>query len=83
MLRNLPINRIKGLNLKLEKEFVNLESVVKSNVAIASAITSYARINMMDFKLNNDVIYSDTDSVILANSIDDSLIGPELGQMKD
>ena len=38
---------------------------------------------MMDFKLYNDVVYSDTDSVILGNSIDSSLIGPDLGQMKD
>jgi len=30
-----------------------------------------------------DIIYSDTDSIILANTIDDSLIGSELGQMKD
>lgn len=53
------------------------------SIGLAAAITSYARIHMMDFKLNNDVIYSDTDSVILGNNIDSSLIGPELGQMKD
>lgn len=57
--------------------------MVKTNVAIAAAITSYARIHIMDFKLNNDVVYSDTDSVILGNSIDKSLIGVELGKMKD
>lgn len=83
MVNNLPTNIIKTLNLELDADIVNFESVVKANVSIAAAITAYARIHMMDFKLNNDVIYSDTDSVILGNTIDDSLIGPELGQMKD
>lgn len=83
MQTNLPENIINELKIHLESEFKDFEKTVNNNVAIASAITSYARINMMDFKLNNDVIYSDTDSVILGNNIDSSLIGPELGQMKD
>lgn len=83
MVNNLPTNIIKTLNLQLDTDIVNFESIVKANVSIAAAITAYARIHMMDFKLNNDVIYSDTDSVILGNTIDDSFIGPELGQMKD
>ena len=80
---NLPKDIINKLKITLETEFKNYQHTVNNNVSIAAAITSYSRIHMMDFKLNNDVIYSDTDSVILGNSIDSSLIGPELGQMKD
>ena len=80
---NLPKDIVKELKITLDVEFKNYQHRVSNNVAIAAAVTSYARIHMMDFKLNNDVIYSDTDSVILGNSIDSTLIGPELGQMKD
>ena len=55
----------------------------KANVAIAAAITSYARIHMMDLKLNHDVLYSDTDSVFTTHPLPDHLIGPGLGQLKD
>lgn len=74
---------IKELKISLEVEFKNYQHIVNNNVAIAAAITSYSRIHIMDFKLNNDTIYSDTDSIILGNSINSFLIGPELGQMKD
>lgn len=80
---NLPLDIIKKLKLELDIEFENYKSVVSANVAIAAAITSYARIHMIDLKLNNDIIYSDTDSIIIGNVLDDSLIGPELGQLKD
>jgi hypothetical protein len=56
---------------------------VRSNVAIAAAITSYARIHMMDLKLNYDVCYSDTDSIFTTHPLPDHLIGPDLGQLKD
>jgi hypothetical protein len=56
---------------------------VKSNVAIAAAITSYARIHMMDLKLNYDVCYSDTDSVFTTHPLPSHLVGSELGQLKD
>lgn len=72
MKENLPYNIIKQLNLTLETEFKYYQHTVNNNVAIAAAITSYSRIHMINFKLNNDIIYSDTDSVILGNSIDDS-----------
>jgi hypothetical protein len=83
MKRNLPTDIIDALKINLERDFENYESPVNNNVAIASAITSYARIYMMDYKLSDSVIYTDTDSVIMTNEIDLSLIGPELGQMKD
>lgn len=56
---------------------------VKSNVAIASAITAYARIKMIPYKIMDGAIYSDTDSIITTDKLDDSLIGTELGLMKD
>lgn len=55
----------------------------KSNVAIAAAITSYARIHMIDLKLNNDVIYSDTDSIFTSHPIDPKFIGSDIGLLKD
>lgn len=81
MKENLPYNIIKELNITLETEFKNYQHTVNNNVAIAATITSYSRIHMMEFKLNNDIAYTDTDSVILGNSIDASLIGPELGHL--
>jgi len=60
---------------------------VKANVAIAAAVTAYARIHMMDLKLNYDVCYSDTDSIFTTHPLGpwqpDHLIGPGLGQLKD
>jgi len=58
-------------------------SHTRANVAIAAAITSYARIHMMELKLNYDVCYSDTDSVFTTHPLPSHLIGPELGQLKD
>jgi len=83
MKENLPEDIVNELQISLEAEFKNYKHFVNNNVAIAAAITSYSRIHMMGFKLNNDIVYSDTDSIIIGNSIDSSLIGPELGQMKD
>ena len=64
-------------------KFKQFEKLVKSNVAIASAITSYARISMIPFKLDDGVCYTDTDSILTTTPIDSSLIGPYIGQMKD
>lgn len=57
---------------------------VNSNIAIASAVTAYARIHMMPFKLHPSCYYTDTDSVF----VDDlepfkHLLGEELGLFKD
>lgn len=56
---------------------------VKTNVAVASAVTAYGRIEMMDFKLDDGVIYSDTDSILTTNTLHENFIGKELGQVKD
>lgn len=79
------INEIKDYtNLNLTSSFRN----VKSNVAIASAVTSYARISMMELKmllikLGIKLYYTDTDSIFTDKEIPNYLIGKDLGQLKD
>lgn len=79
------INEIKDYtNLNLISSFRN----VKSNVGIASAVTSYARIEMMELKmlllkLGIKIFYTDTDSIFTDKEIPDYLIGKELGLLKD
>lgn len=55
MLNNLPQDIVSDLGIKFSTEFKNYQLTVKKNVSIAAAITAYARIHMMDFKLNYDV----------------------------
>jgi hypothetical protein len=54
------------------------------NVAIASAITSYARIYMSSFKNNDNfnLYYSDTDSIVIDQELPESLVGNKLGELK-
>jgi hypothetical protein len=56
-----------------------------SNVAIASAVTAYARIHLYSFieKLEGELYYVDTDSIITDQPLPDHLIGDGIGQMKD
>ena len=58
--------------------------VTKSNVAIASAITAYARISLTNHMMDpdNPVFYHDTDSIVLQHPLPDQAVGIELGQMK-
>lgn len=74
---------VNTLNLGASFKIKNNFSSVQTNVSIASAITSYARIEMMQYKLNYDVLYSDTDSIFTTEKLPDNLIGNELGMMKD
>ena len=55
-------NILSKINCKLETDLDTFKLGVKSNVAIAAAITAYARIHMMPIKLLFDCYYSDTDS---------------------
>jgi hypothetical protein len=55
------------------------------NIAIASAITAYARIHMSQFKNNPDfkLFYSDTDSIYIHKPLPDDMVNPKiLGKMK-
>jgi hypothetical protein len=72
-----------GLNSILKTNIKNNFHFVKSNVAIASAITSYARIYMMKFKLDDGCVYSDTDSLITTNKLSDEFLGDDIGLFKD
>jgi DNA polymerase type B, organellar and viral len=79
------INEIKDFNnLDLITKFRN----VKSNVAIAAAVTAYARIEMIEYKilltkLGINLFYTDTDSIFINKELPDYLIGEALGLMKD
>ena len=55
-----------------------------ANLAIACAITSYSRIHMHKFLFvnNNDLYYSDTDSVILSKPLNESDINNKIGGFK-
>ena len=73
-----------NINSVLEEEDnLMFASDVKSNVAIAAAITAYARTHMLKFKIAGEVLYTDTDSIITTSPLDPSLINNELGMMKD
>jgi hypothetical protein len=54
------------------------------NVAIASAITSYGRMWMSQFKNNPlyKLFYSDTDSIVIDTKLPSFLVGSMLGQLK-
>jgi len=69
-----------SLNIKLNSKNYN---IVKSNVAIAAAVTSYARIHMIQFKLNDNIYYTDTDSIFTSEELSHDLVGRDLGLMKD
>ena len=83
MVKNVDLALIRKLNNISTIQLSGYQSVVKSNVAIAAAITAYARIHMIPFKLHDSIAYSDTDSIFTTEKLDDSLIGKEIGLMKD
>lgn len=77
---------IKQTNSELSLDLLEQKlNFVKTNVAIASAIASYARIEMMKYKTLPGVIvyYTDTDSIFINKELPSHLVGDKLGQMKD
>ena len=70
-------------NLMTNNKKIKFNSFIMSNVAIASAVTSYARIHMIQFKNNENCFYTDTDSIFTDKPLDIEFIGKDLGQMKD
>jgi len=70
-------NEVHHINIK------NLQSPIKSNVALAAAVTSYARIHMIPFKIDPNTLYTDTDSIFTSKTINSNLLGDALGLMKD
>jgi len=75
--------RDKTLDIKTESEPVIYHGT-DINIAIASAITSYARGYMSFFKNNSlfNLYYSDTDSIVIDRPLSDSMVGNALGQLK-
>ena len=74
-------NIINNINTKLD----NASENHNINIAIASAITSYARIHMSQFKNNKDykLFYSDTDSIFTDKPLSEDLISETiLGKLK-
>jgi len=81
---NMRSTILEELNIHLEFERKNnFIPTVQSNVAIAAAVTSYARIHMIPFKLDSGIVYTDTDSIFTTNSLPFEEVGRELGLMKD
>lgn len=71
------------INLKYD-ETLDMYHGQDVNIAIASAITSYARVHMSAFKNNPNynLYYSDTDSIVIDKALDPSFVGNVLGQLK-
>src|ERR1700741_4637576 len=80
---NINKDIIKELNSQLDLKLSNSFKLVKTNVAIAAAVTAYARIHMIPFKLHPGTAYTDTDSAFIEGVLPNHLIGTELGMMKD
>jgi hypothetical protein len=88
IINNIEADIITKLNLKLETNLKNNFSVIKNNVAIAAAVTSYARIHMMKYKAgsathNDSIVYTDTDSIFTTEKLNNEELGKDLGLMKD
>jgi len=80
---NINYKLLNFLNNELHNNIENFNTPIKSNVAIAAAVTAYARIIMIPFKLDPNTLYTDTDSSFTSAPIDPLLLGDHLGQMKD
>jgi hypothetical protein len=74
---------LRMLNMACESNIQKSNRIVMSNVAVAAAVTAYARIHMMYYKLLPGTVYTDTDSIFTTDVLPESLVGSSLGQMKD
>ena len=88
MSTNLDYDLINEIKDQTKLELITNFRNVKSHVGIAAAVTSYARIEMMELKmlllkLDIKLYYTDTDSIFTDKKIPNYLIGKDLGQLKD
>jgi hypothetical protein len=84
LIKNINYNIIKEINQELDLNIdKNFNMLVKSNVAIATAITSYSRILMILYNLDDCIVYTDTDSIFTNKKLNFNEIGDSLGLMKD
>jgi len=74
----------KNKKLELDTLLDNSSEIHNINIAIAAAITGYARIHMSQFKNNKDfnLYYSDTDSAYIDAPLNESFISNKIGFMK-
>jgi len=80
---NINYKLLAKLNNEFHNKIEKFHTPIKSNVALSAAVTAYARIVMIPFKIDPNTLYTDTDSIFTSKPIDQSLIGDGLGQMKD
>jgi len=80
---NLNHKVIRSLNMACESNIQATNKIVMSNVAVAGAVTAYARIQMIYYKLLPGTLYTDTDSIFTTDELPLHLIGSDLGLMKD
>jgi DNA polymerase type B, organellar and viral len=66
---NINHNALRKLNIVCESNIKATNRLVMSNVAIAAAVTSYARIHMIYYKLLPGTVYSDTDSIFTTRTL--------------
>jgi hypothetical protein len=85
-LGNSYLVQYKDPSVELETALDNGTETHNVNIAIASAVTAYARIHMSQFKNNNTLprlFYTDTDSLYFDGPLPDSFIHPTiLGKLK-
>jgi hypothetical protein len=74
----------KNPKVELDTLLDNGSEVHNINIAIAAAITAYARIHTSQFKNNSEynLYYTDTDSIYIDTPLGNQYIGKELGLMK-
>lgn len=82
---NININSLDDLNYEFKLTLKSNQYEVKTNVAVieAAAVTSYARIHMMQYKLDDNVLYTNTDSIFTDKLLPNHMVNNELGFMKD
>ena len=74
-INNTDLKRLRSKGLKTPNSGVAVQ--------IASAITAYARMEIYEYKKDDGVCYSDTDSIFTSNKLDDKYVSDtELGKMK-
>lgn len=81
--RKYPDQTVTNLSDLFEQN--NDHKIIKSNVAIAAAVTANARLIMNVYKIaaGDSLMYTDTDSIFTTKPLDTKLVGKALGMMKD
>ena len=74
----------KLLILEKNLNYNKSKSILNYNVAIAAAVTSYARMLINEYKMMDgyEVIYSDTDSIVLNKELPKEYVNNDIGKMK-